>query len=1815
MKRRYKNFKEPKEWAESDGKNVWWYKDDIQYRTLQSNDGGIQDIVWTVFPDNSNKIQPKKLWICQQERQSITVYNSEYGEVYNIPQNFVCVQIFSTDSIGLLLQEDDAHCWETYFRALYEEYDVPRQKQLYKIKDSIKTSKRYINNNNNNNTKIYYLKNPLSSPKSLIVLDTLESITYNTLLYVHPKSLFIVTYNTLNTHHTIWLIKCINSGEFEYSTKPEYGLQMLGNIVYGPPTIFLSIVLNTIAVDNYLVDAVVCTATENLHRSVRACAHVGKDKNINEDDENKNENEYENESMTVDTDASTITDTDTEVESEADTDVNKDSDIEEDNTEKNEKTYNDIILYGLQNTTLYIISLNILEKSITVIDTMYNVLDMSIVEPLPLLHKDITVLCIQVKINEARQEWKLLWKNETVLQNTLPINKYWYKIVEYSRTEIYFINMVDDIKILWELPYNIQWIYKKGLIYLFIQILKKVYTIPKLLLKIFELSELKMGTDSEQMFILSCIFNNTVKVCNENIINNNNEHDEDNESWKKLLDSRMNKTANFLEIIDTVESSKIDIKYTFYKINDDMKYIWEILQELYEINRMYITMDIYKNDLCTVLLIGSLLQSQYELAEYYSRQLYQPLWSIQNTDSVIYKFSKYIDIKNLFIITKTIIPQQYILKKRKYKTPLIYDESIVRLPQKYEIYKKLLKYFIKPKINDIRILYKCGRYDIAKTLNPPIIGSLEGDTTLFKISLYKINDIKNWQGCRVSNRVRQQSSLRFISIDCFTIIEDILLPKTTIDVPIEDVELSNPVIQLEQQTIVQTYIEDSFSRIIGRGALTVCTWYTPQLCTSLEFPILLLEGKTKNSSIIELNIPSKYTHDEFISWATFHNAVTISLQLIFYDTTTIDESIIKSSSSLLSGIQIGINRGWIMHHLHRLVIEQNSTQSSTLQYCGQQYGISLQGYGKQLLHTDYLQHLSLRTLTSTTPFFHCISQIAAGISYVSSSNPSQNRLLCTRISIQLPSEQFTIDDITISDITQVGAIIGLGFLEAGKVKIPLIDTLLQHLQIYIPNDKNDVIYYPQYIQSLGFSIGAMIIGTENILIINIIERTLREELLSPCYKILDYKTSDDTSTYYNDDIILCNLPYNKLKKITVPTHIGPIDTISNNNKTNKYILNTHKQLSILIVLICNGIRTKNKHIINQLKDFLYFSPHHRACTFNLAIVCSMGICIVDWISIDEQKVWLYDTKIYKNNTTIDDDTKINISSISLIVLGELIGRIWGIGICYAGSNSILLKDILLEFLNYFIELLYTLKKVKKSTYIKIQPRIIHTCITMIFMSISLIMSGSGDIELIKLVLPLTDIKISLSQNHKSSLYWSFGILFLGYSRYSLTVKDIINIYWLLLSTFPLYPIGINDPIRILEPFKHLYVLSMEPRIQYSIDITSNLVVRVPIKINIEIKDVKNKILNKNIIAITPCLLPPLETIKTISVLPYRYYPYTIDIKYIKYHTIFVQKRTHSLSYNDDPYGFKPIFSKEKLSVEIVSGIKLSNILLLYRSSKNDLISNELFILNNNIQLSNMPSIYIEILRYCKLHEDPRLQRSLLMSINIIQYLQYLCDILNDKIDTTTTTIPLDTIKIQLSQLPSIFEYFQRLSIDTNKMTKVSNDNDSDNDIDSETTIQDITNTYTYTVSKIDTKNFIHFSTYSFVYNTLIYTFENIFDNSIFYNLLQLHIQSILPLEWIQRKQLYNKRFITTTTFKNSIMNILLTQYLLFYDIPSQHTLIQIASLLRNKLITVYQNIEYNYQKIIINLWQYFINSPLPVRFSAMRRVVVAMVPLLSLQEV
>ncbi|CAG9837359.1 unnamed protein product [Diabrotica balteata] len=249
------------------------------------------------------------------------------------------------------------------------------------------------------------------------------------------------------------------------------------------------------------------------------------------------------------------------------------------------------------------------------------------------------------------------------------------------------------------------------------------------------------------------------------------------------------------------------------------------------------------------------------------------------------------------------------------------------------------------------------------------------------------------------------------------------------------------------------------------------------------------------------------------------------------------------------------------------------------------------------------------------------------------------------------------------------------------------------------------------------------------------------------------------------------------------------------------------------------------------------------------------------------------------------------------------GACFALGLKFAGTAD----EEAFETLFYFCHMFTSLTG--KSIAELAGKSTIETCLNVLLLSVSMVMAGTGSLEIMRLVRHLRR-RVGVSSSpvvtygSHLAIHMALGLLFLGGGRYTLSNSS-ASVAALICAFYPKFPTHSNDNRYHLQAFRHLYVLAVEPRLIIPKEVQLGEIcyanLRV-VKLNGYTINIKG-----------PGIIPDLNTLTKVEVHDERYWPVVFErgknwtlLEKIVSTTgcIEVKQRAGCLSYILDKFGYR-----------------------------------------------------------------------------------------------------------------------------------------------------------------------------------------------------------------------------------------------------------------------------------------------------------------------
>ena len=282
-------------------------------------------------------------------------------------------------------------------------------------------------------------------------------------------------------------------------------------------------------------------------------------------------------------------------------------------------------------------------------------------------------------------------------------------------------------------------------------------------------------------------------------------------------------------------------------------------------------------------------------------------------------------------------------------------------------------------------------------------------------------------------------------------------------------------------------------------------------------------------------------------------------------------------------------------------------------------------------------------------------------------------------------------------------------------------------------------------------------------------------------------------------------------------------------------------------------------IPDSILEFDYIRP-------DILLLRTLAKNIILWSKIEPTFSWIQKSlpTAYQPRHKLQRVTKLK--STDLPFFSILAGLCFSVSLRFSGSASPKIRDLLLHYLDQFMRIA-TIPSTKKEhpdadppydeELARSQAR---TCQDVLALSVAVVMAGTGDIAVLRRLRALhgRDDPDTPYGSHLAA-HLAIGALFLGCGTATFGSSN-MAIAALLVAFYPVFPTNVMDNRSHLQAFRHFWVLATEQRCLVAKDVITGQPVSVSIHIKMQHNSSGETVLHRT----TPCLLPPLDQVASLS---------------------------------------------------------------------------------------------------------------------------------------------------------------------------------------------------------------------------------------------------------------------------------------------------------------------------------------------------------------
>ncbi|EFH47427.1 hypothetical protein ARALYDRAFT_487351 [Arabidopsis lyrata subsp. lyrata] len=605
-------------------------------------------------------------------------------------------------------------------------------------------------------------------------------------------------------------------------------------------------------------------------------------------------------------------------------------------------------------------------------------------------------------------------------------------------------------------------------------------------------------------------------------------------------------------------------------------------------------------------------------------------------------------------------------------------------------------------------------------------------------------------------------------------------------------------------------------------------------------PKLVLAGRlpAQQNAIVNLD-PNIRNIQELKTWPEFHNAVAAGLRL--------------------APLQGKVSRTWIKY---------NKPGDPNAVHAGLLFGLGLQGYLHVLNLSDIYQYFTQD---------HEITTVGLMLGLAASYRRTMQPDIAKALFFHVPARyQASYAEFEIPTLLQSAALVSVGMLFEGSAHLQTMQLLLGEIGRRSAGD--NVLEREGYAVSAGFSLGLVALGRGG---------DALGSMDSLVNRLLQYLGAKEEKS-----ILAPSLENHRSAAQTTDGSTSNVDITAP---------------GAIIALTLMYLKTESEVIFSKLSipqthyDLECIRPDFimlRVIARNL-IMWSRICPTCDWIQSQVPEVVRNGISHLRDD--MDDMYEVDVEALVQAYVNIVAGACISLGLRFAGTRDGNARDLLNNYALYLLNEIKPLSATPGNAFPRgiskyVDRGTLEMCLYLIIISLSVVMAGSGDLQVFRLLRFLRSRNSAdghANYGTQMAVSLATGFLFLGGGMRTFSTND-GSLAMLLITLYPRLPSGPNDnrchlqasksffsienvtsrPITLWIAFRHLYVLATEARWLQTIDVDSGLPVYAPLEVTVK----ETKLYSETrFCEITPCILPERAILKRICVCGPRYWPQQIEL--------------------------------------------------------------------------------------------------------------------------------------------------------------------------------------------------------------------------------------------------------------------------------------------------------------------------------------------------
>ncbi|KAL9484008.1 hypothetical protein ACSS6W_002797 [Trichoderma asperelloides] len=499
----------------------------------------------------------------------------------------------------------------------------------------------------------------------------------------------------------------------------------------------------------------------------------------------------------------------------------------------------------------------------------------------------------------------------------------------------------------------------------------------------------------------------------------------------------------------------------------------------------------------------------------------------------------------------------------------------------------------------------------------------------------------------------------------------------------------------------------------------------------------------------------------------------------------------------------GIDTSWILYN--------KPGQDLSNRHAGFLLALGLNGHLK-----DVAKWVAFKYLTPKHTMTSIGLLLGLAASYMGTMDSLITRLLSVHATRMLPRGAA---ELNLSPLTQTSGIMGIGLLYCGSQHRRMSEIMLSEIEHVEDEDEEEPLRSECYRLAAGFALGFINLGKGNDL------KGLQDMRLTE--KLITHATATK-----NVEIV----------------HV--LDRAS---------AGAVMAIALIFMKSEDQIVARKIDVPDSVLQFDYVRP-------DILLLRTMTRNLILWSQIEPTFDWIQRSlpAPYRSRHKLSNTSKLRSSDLPFFSI--LTGLCFSISLRFSGSASPKVRDLLLHYLDQFMRItgLPATPRMHPDAAPLYDEELARTnarmCQDILAVSCSIVMAGTGDIAVLRRLRALhgRDDPDTPYGSHLAA-HLAIGALFLGCGTATFGSSN-KAIAALLVAFYPIFPVNVMDNRSHLQAFRHFWVLAAEQRCLVAKDAVTGQPVSVPVHIKMQGSTSMEAVLRRT----TPCLLPPLDQISSVT---------------------------------------------------------------------------------------------------------------------------------------------------------------------------------------------------------------------------------------------------------------------------------------------------------------------------------------------------------------